>query len=227
MFCEKCGKQIPEESSFCKFCGSKTVIEKTIDSDKAEEQEVTKTQGKVSVGIWDKFAEIHDSKGEERERFMNFSSNEAWELINRVGKNSFESFIEEHKDQLNKQPYAVLEILESTIKFAVIGGYWLWTAEHILKRGASWKLKPIILDDFIREWTENLKELSDFIENNSSNDLSEAMLTYQNFKFNSFLENCPSIKELPVEFINNMKSEILGKILWGYFIGITESKYIK
>lgn len=227
MFCEKCGKEISNESKFCKFCGVKIVSENTTETDKTESQGSADNQKKVNIGVWDKFAEIYDSKGGERDKFNDLSSNEAWELINRIGKNTFESFIEENKEQLNKQPYTVIESLENLFKFAVIGGYWLWTAEYILENGNSWKLKPIVLDNFIKEWTENLKGLDEFIKKKSSSELGEAIITYQNFKANSFLENCPSIKELPVIFIDNIKSEVLGKILWGYFIGISESKYIK
>jgi len=227
MFCENCGKQIPDESKFCKFCGVKSAIGEIAGSDKKENKETTKIQEEDNIGIWDKFAEIYDSKGEERDKFNDLSSNEAWELINRIGKNTFEGFIEENKDQLNKQPYTVIESLENLFKFAVIGGYWLWTAEYILKNGNTWKLKTIDLDKFIKEWTENLKGLNDFIQKNSSTDLGGTIIQYQNFKTNSFLENCPTIKELPVKFIDNIKTEILGKILWGYMIGTTESRYIK
>jgi hypothetical protein len=227
MFCEKCGKEISNESKFCKFCGANIVVEETTELDKTENQEAIKTQKKEVVEIWDKFAEIYDSKGEERDKFNALSSNEAWELINRIGKNTFEGFIEENKERLNKQPYTVIENLENLFKFAAIGGYWLWTAEHILNKGNSWKLKTIDLDKFIKDWTESLTGLNDFIEKNSSTDLGGAILQYQNFKANSFLENCPTIKELPVEFIDNIKTEVLGKILWGYFIGVAESKYIK
>lgn len=227
MFCENCGKQILEESKFCKFCGVKIAIGEVVESDKTESQENTKIQEKENIEIWDKFAEIYDSKGEDRDKFNDLSSNEAWELINRLGKNTFESFIEENKEQLNKQPYTAIENLENLFKFAVIGGYWLWTAEYILQKGNSWKLKTIDLDKFIKDWTESSKGLNDFIVENSSTDLGGAILKYQNFKANSFLEDCPTIKELPVEFIDNIKTEILGKILWGYFIGIAESKYIK
>ena len=226
MFCEKCGKEISNESKFCKFCGAKATIEKTVEQDKTENQEITKTQKKEGVGIWDKFAEIHDSNGEEREKFMSLSSNEAWELINRIGKNGFENFIEENKEQLNKQPYKTLEYLEETIKYSVIGGYWLWTAEYILKNGENWKLKSIDLDNLIKEWTENLKGIESLVEN-IPEDLDIAFGRYRNFKMNSFLENSPLIKELPAEFIEKIKAELMLKILSGYFIGVSESKYIK
>ncbi len=221
MFCENCGKQILEESKFCKFCGFGVVKDSAETSDNGK-QVAAKNK---PISMWDKFAEIYDSKGDERAKYNNLSSNEAWELINRIGKNTFESFIEENKEQLNKQPYKVLENLESTIKYAVIGGYWLWMTENILKNGDNWKLKPIILDNIIKEWTESIKGLSEFLKE-LPQDLDSAIGGYQNFKVNSFLENSPSVKELPTEFIDKIKFEILSKILWGYMIGVAESKYI-
>lgn len=217
MFCKKCGKEIQNESKFCPFCG----IGVASDNSSKKEEATTEKQN-----IWDVFAKIYDSKGVEKEKYNELSSIEVWELINRLGKNTFESFIEENKEQLNKQPYKVIENFENMFKFAVIGGYWLWTAGYILKKGNNWKLKTIILDDIIKDWTENLKGLDDFVKN-APQDLSEAIIRYRDFKINDFLENSSSIKELPIEFIDKIKSEILGKILWGYFIGVTESKYIK
>lgn len=223
MFCKDCGKKISNESKFCKFCGGRVVNNETTETAETEKQETPKNKDKQ---IWDKFAEIYDSKGKERERFNDLSSNEAWELINRLGKNTFESFIEENKELLNKQPYKVLDNLESTIKFAVIGGYWLWMSEYILKNGEKWKLKTIDLDIFIKEWTESLKELANLIKK-ISEELDMAFGRYQDFAMNDFLENSPTIKELPAEFIEKIKSELMIRILSGYFIGITESKYIK
>lgn len=217
MFCENCGKEILDESKFCKFCGIK-VLETANNSEKEEIKSNT-------VGIWDKFAQIYDSKDAERKKILDLSSNEAWELINRLGKNSFESFIDENRDHLNKQPYKVIENLENTYKFAVIGGYWLWMAEYILKNNDSWKLKTIVFDNIIKDWTESVKEQGSFIEN-APQDLGEAITTYHNFKVNSLLENCPTIKDLPTEIIEKMKLDLLIKILWGYFVGIAESKYI-
>lgn len=226
MFCENCGKEISNESRFCKFCGATVINSGTEKSEKKEKKESPKKQKNNSKTIWDGFAEIYDSKGEERDKYNELSSNEAWELINRLGKNTFEGFIEENKEQLNKQPYKVLENLENMLKYAVIGGYWLWTAEYILNNGNSWKLKTINLDNLIKEWTEEVKGLGVFIKKISP-DLDDAFNRYQNFKMNSFLEESPTIKDLSVEFIEKIKLELLTKILWGYCIGISESKYIK
>lgn len=220
MYCENCGKEIIAESNFCKFCGIRVADDNTNELPKPRNEQPRDTS------LWDKFAEIYDSDKEERDKYIKLSSDEAWELIGRLGKNSFEDFIEENKSLLNEQPYKVIETLENTYKVAVIGGYWIWMSEYILKNGDSWKLKKITLDDFINEWTIRTKKTSDFI-NNISADLDKAITIFQNFKINDFLENCPSIKELPNDFIEKLKLDILIKILWGYFIGITEAKYIK
>lgn len=220
MFCKNCGKEIQNESKFCQYCGINIAV-----SNDTKEAEIIEAVVEEK-NIWDEFAKIYDSSGDERTEYNDLSSNEAWELINRISKNTFENFIEENKDQLNKQPYKVLEDLEKLFKFSVVGGYWLWTAEHILKKGSNWKLKTIVLDNLINEWSEGLKKLDDFTKN-ASQDLGEAIIRYQNFKADSFLESSPSIKELPVEFIEKIKAEVLGKILWGYFIGLSESKYVK
>ncbi len=217
IFCQNCGKQIPKDSKFCQFCGD------ALASDDSLKKEKVKLKRR---GVWEIFTDIYDFDEEKRKKYNDLSSNEAWELINRLGKNSFESFIEDNKEILNKQPYKVIEKLESTYKLCVIGGYWLWMAEYISKNGESWKLRTIQLDDLVKEWTSALEKQGDFVKT-IPEDLSEAISKFQNFQVNSILEECPSIKELSTEFIEKVKFDLLLKILWGYFIGTSESKYIK
>ncbi len=213
MYCKKCGKKIDDNAKFCNFCGFDNENIDFINQDK----------NKSTLDI---FVSIYDSIGEQRDKYMNLSSNEAWELINRLGKNTFENYIEENRDVLNKQPYKTLEYLESAFKRAVMGGYWIWMADCIYKRRKEWKLKSIELVDLIDKWTKSVGELSNFVDNIPA-ELEGVINSFHIFNINSFLESSPEIKDLPVEFIDKLKFDILKTLFWGYHVGLSEYEYKK
>lgn len=218
MYCEKCGKEIPNESKFCKFCGAKLLEEKKTEPEKTKAE---------NNDLWEKFVEIYGSNAEEKTRKNYLASNEAWELITRLGTNSFENFIKENKEQLDKQPYKVIEELKTTFANSVIGGYWFWMAEEFVKSGNLKKISPVNFDNLSKDW-ENI--ISNFFKDNPnrvSNELDNSMNTFHNFQINTILESSPSIKELTNEFIEKLKSSLIFQILWGYSVGIAESKYRK
>lgn len=221
MFCPNCGKNIEEDSKFCQFCGVKVSLPEV--SKKAKNEPVSQQTN----SIWDKFVDIYNSKGEERRKYEENSSNEVWELINRISINTFESFIEEYRDALNKQPYKVIEVLKSTFQLSATGGYWFWMAEAMLKTNPLGGLKPIDFENFIGEWrkvaidnyTETSKKLSE--------ELMVSMSNFHNFRMETLFESSPTIKELSNEFIEKLKSSLIMQIIWGYIIGLIESKYRK
>ena len=81
MFCTNCGKNIEKDSKFCQFCGAKI-------SGEGRENRNDNTI-RSEENLWDKFVEIYSSKDEERKKFEDNSSNEVWELINRISQNLY------------------------------------------------------------------------------------------------------------------------------------------
>jgi hypothetical protein len=222
MFCTNCGKNIGEDSKFCQFCGTNIGDKK--DNDK-KETETTKST--ATDNLWDKFVEVYNSKGEERKKYEDQFSNEAWELINRLSINAFESFIKEHKEVLNKQPYKTIEALKSSYQLATAGGYWLWMAETLLKKGELGKLKPIELEKFIEEWKRAAIENYTQTSKKFSEELITVMSYFHNFRMEALFETAPSLKDLPNEFIEKLKSNLIMQIVWGYIIGQNELAYRK
>jgi len=222
MFCTNCGKKIPEESKFCPFCGTKL-------SDESESARIEEKQeeDKKNQGIWDKFVEIYTSKGEERKKYVNLSSQELWELIDRLGINPFEKFIQENKDVLNKEPYKVIEDIKSAFSSSSLAGYWFCMAETFLVKGTLSKLKTIDLNKFIEEWKKTLDdEIKKPVEERIANDeLLTAMVRFCNFEMDNIFKTSPSLKELTHEFIEKLKNTLLLQIFYGYLAGLTESKY--
>lgn len=223
MNCTSCGKKNSEGSIFCQYCGKKISIDKTHTNSKKSETKNTSKDGL----LWDKFAELYDSTGDERQEYLNKSSDEVWEVINRVSTNSFESFIEKYKDPLNKQSYNAIETIKSIINWCTSGGYWFWMAETYLEEGKLQGLNNIKLDDLIEKWkiiavdnyNDSAKKISD--------GMSLSMDKFFRFEFNTLIESAPGLKDLTNEIIEDLKGLLIMHILWGYFVGLAESRYRK
>jgi len=222
MFCINCGKKIPEESNFCPFCGTKLSDEPEPTHTEEKQEEIKKNSE-----IWDKFVEIYDSRGEEREKYLDLSSKELWELIDRIGINAFEKFIQDNKEPLNKQPYKAIEDIKSAFSSCTLAGYWFWMAESFLKKRVLGKLKPIDINKFGEEWKKIIdEERKKPIEGKTPpKELESPIITFLNFRKDNLLDNAPSLNELSNEFIEKLKIALYLQIFFGYLAGLTESKY--
>lgn len=219
MYCNKCGKSIDEDSKFCRYCGAEISKSKT-NNKKAK----TDKKGEENK-LWDKFAEIYDSVGDERKTYMDLSSNEAWELISRISNNKFEDFIQEYKEQLNKQPYKVIETLKNVFSWCTSGGYWFWLAQALLKQDKLTEPKSIALNKYIEEWQALLGK--DFKEHKKDflPDMERSISIFYEYELKIFIESAESVKELPNEFIEKLKTALFIQLFWGYLVGEAEAKY--
>jgi len=229
MYCNNCGKQIDEDSIFCQFCGNNVADDKSkhksSDSSKkgkVKSEEVKKNKTDL---LWEKFVEVYDADGTDREKFNALSSEHIWELFERLSVNAFESFIQDNKEEFNKQPYKTIEALKNVYTWVVIGGYKLWLAEALLNKYKKLnKFKFFSLDEFVEEWKKY-----DF--DNEIKALSEEMgigiSKYSDFRFNSFMENAPEAKELSNATIEKLKSSLLVQTLNGYHAGKIENTFRK
>lgn len=219
MVCDNCSQEIDNDSVFCQNCGNKISTnnkgkQKSNDRSKSKNTEAT---------LWNKFVEIYDSKDDERKYFLDLSSDQAWEMINRLSLNTFETFIQNNKDLLNKQPYKVVEYLKSIFSWCTSGGYWFWMAESFYNGSKPKDLKKIDLNELIKEWQEILDKKS----YNLSDEISLPMSTFYEFQVKNVMDFSESLKELPNEFVENLKSALIIQVIWGYIIGVAESKYRK
>jgi len=224
MYCNNCGKHNPEDSKFCQVCGAK------LNGQSESKPKVEESTPEVDIktkndSLWDKFAEVYDAKGEDRERFDNVSSPSIWELLERLSVNAFESFIQENKDELNKQPYKTIEVLENIYTWAVLGGYRLWLAEALLDDKEELnKFKSFSLDKFIEAWKQYdfdkaFKALSE--------EMGICISRYSDFRLNSLMENVPEAKDLSNATVEKLKTSLLLQTLNGYHAGKIENTFRK
>lgn len=228
MYCNKCGKQIDEDSVFCQFCGNSVADEvtkpKSEGSSKKETNSEAEKKSKSDL-LWEKFAEVYDAAGEERDRFNALSSAHIWELLERLSSNGFESFIQENKEELNKQPYKTIETLKTVYTWTGLGGYRLWLAEALLDDKEELnKFKSFSLDKFIDAWKEYdfdkaFKMLSE--------EMGVSITRYSNFRLNSLMENALEAKELPNATVELLKTSLLLQTLNGYHAGKIENTFRK
>jgi len=228
MYCNNCGKQIDKDSLFCQFCGKNIADEDTESKSEASSKQETNSETEIkskSDLLWEKFAVIYDAEGKERDRFNALSSEHIWELLERLSVNGFESFIQENKEELNKQPYKSIEALKNAYTWAGLAGYRLWLAEALLDDKEELnKFKSFSLDKFIDAWKEYdfdkaLKELSE--------EMNISITRYSNFSLNSFMDNAPEAKELPNATVELLKTSLLLHTLNGYYAGKIENTFRK
>ncbi|MBI2033449.1 MAG: zinc-ribbon domain-containing protein [Candidatus Levybacteria bacterium] len=222
MHCTNCGANIPEDSKFCHNCGeSIKTTPKTTKTKKA-----AKTSKEKTNSLFDRFAEIYNSRDEERDKYIRLTSSSFWELLDRVHSNLFETYITNNKDPLNKLPYKAIEGLKDTYYWSMLSGYWFWVAEAIRK---SENLKSlgdgVDLDQLIKTWQElaidKYRESIKLV----SNEVFAGMQIMVDHQMKQFLDISPAIKELANDIIEEIKTNLQYMIILGYFGGVAESKF--
>lgn len=220
MYCHKCGKHNSENSKFCRYCGTNIGAQ----AEKTEKAETQVEKSNVDL-VWEKFVEVYDADVKDRERFNALSSANVWELLERLSVNAFETFIQDNKDELNKQPYKTIEALKNVYTLTVLGGYRLWLAGALLDDKEELnKFKSFSLDKFIEAWKEYdfdkaLKGLSE--------EMGICISKYSDFRFNTLMENVPEAKDLSNATVEKLKSSLLLQTINGYHAGKIENTFRK
>ncbi len=230
MYCNKCGKHIDEDSIFCQFCGNSVVEENSAipqpkNSSKKDETKPEPAKKSKEDLLWEKFVEVYDADAKDRERFNALSSPYIWELLERLSVNRFESFLQENKDEMNKQPYKTIESLKNVYTWTVLGGYRLWLAEALLDEKEELnKFRSFSLDKFVDIWKDYdfdraMKELSE--------EMGISITRYSNFRLNTFMENALEAKELSNATVEELRTSLLLHTVNGYHAGKIENTFRK
>lgn len=232
MYCTNCGKQIPIDSLFCPFCGNKTQpreetpeVQDKIDSLVNDKDRPIDYKNLKEKPLKDIFVTIHDAKDESERYFNAYTSPAMWELLNRLGNNTFEGFISDNKINLNPLPYEVLETLKTTFTYIVHWGYWVHLSK-LFQEDKAKKPVSVDIDTIVKEWGNLIgtqakdfdKKLSD-----EENNLMNFMLDLTT----SVTDKASELKKAPYELIENIKSQLAILLIWGYIAGIAEKKYRK
>lgn len=217
MFCKQCGKEIPKDSTFCPFCGIQLKQEeglKNKDNNIKAKEEST----------WDVFVRIIDSKGDEWQSFVDDTSDAVWDLLDRIAVNNFEKFIEEYKEDLNKQPYKTIEYLKTIFKWCATEGYWSWYAFQISENKKLGKLKIVDVDRLIKDWQKELNK-HDKAWEAMPKDAIEITERYVEIRINTLLSDHQTMKDLTNEIIEKLRFALYLLMIWGFYSGLAESNY--
>ena len=226
MLCPQCNKLNPKGSNFCQSCGNNLKVKET------KRQNSSKTVTKTNLverdqqkGLWDKFTSIYDAQGEERQKNVNLTSNEVWELMQRFSTNTFEKFIEDNKLELNKQPYRLIESLKNNFIYASSGGYWTWFAEALLNEKVLSPVKNSIFEPLRKDWEKLVFDDYSKTYEAITDEAKECMNLFLIYRINTFLDSSPTAKDLTNELIDKLKTSLVYNIIWGYVVGIAEENY--
>ena len=222
MFCYQCGEQIEEDSIFCQFCG------KNIASDDSEHQSENKNSTilkKESRLLVKKFDKLNLAIKKNDESILALSSVYISELLDRLSENTFERFLQANKDELNRQPYKIIEEIKDTIALSILGGYRFWLAEILLNNNDKLnKFTAFSIDLLVEKYTN-------FNFMNGLETLSEPMNfcvnTYSQIQFEDILKIEPEVKNLTSALIEELKNSILISIMSGYYAGEIENTFRK
>lgn len=230
MQCKNCNKLNPKGSNFCQHCGLN--LNQKDDSQKSDDVAIKQTQqespiSKQNTTLLDKFNKMYFSSGAERDKLLELTSNEAWELLQNFSTNIFENFIEENKADLNKHPYRLIESLKNNFLYSSTGGYWLWLAE-IQNKNLILKPPKHNISDLLREdWKKLASDEYSKTYENISEEVKNVMNIFLQYRVDNFLESVPSAKDLTKELIDKLKLLLVYAIIWGYILGIAEDHYRK
>lgn len=213
MFCKNCGKELPDTSKFCAFCGERLSSSNTQTKSSDE-----KSERKASA--WDIFIKILESTGEERESYTNNSSDAVWELLIRISTNVFEEFIEEKREELNKQPYKAIEHMKNVFLWCATEGYWAWYACELFSDGRFAALKVVDLDELIKLWEEEVEKAESLPE-----DAASIIERYVEFRLENLMEEYSTLKDLANETVERIRELLYTLSIWSYYTGLAEARY--
>lgn len=212
MFCGSCGKDIHEGSAFCAHCGVAVV-------------EVSNAMDQSLVGrsIADILSLLLDEKSHIHQKYLPEILSPICDYLAHLGTVRFESFIRDHRDAFNAQPYSVIDVLKDAFTQMMTVGYLIWIAERLSQSGDHRMPTRFHEDALLEEWKRLIARTGDFLDAVPP-ELEASFATYTTFKQDDILSSAPSLKQLPVSMIDALATQILATVLWGYFVADAEYK---
>jgi hypothetical protein len=223
--CSKCGLPNQENSNFCSKCGwaLKESLQKKEPNAKIKRENVKNTTS--NTPLWDVFVSLHDSKDEERQVYLDLTSDDGWNFLNRLSTNIFEKFIEDNKDELNKQPYRLIESLKTNFSWALNGGYWIFLAEEVRDKGTIPPYKAYVFENIGKEWEEMAFENFSRTYEDIKNETKDVINRFLPVPLDSVLNSSTTAKDLTNGLVEMARTQMVYCVVWGYIFGLAESKY--
>lgn len=209
MICQKCNKQIDEDSKFCPYCGA--------------EQDLVESSNKESRGnkIFELLTSLIDSWMSNKESDKN--SKDMAKLLpfysivffRQFSISNTTEFFNIYNEGLNK-PYIKMSQIEKEITLSYIYGYFIYLAIN------KYENKKIILKKNIK--FENIEDKYDETRRKrAQKDIDEDSLIYtvMLYMYDRLINIDEDINKLSEENINNIKKILQSAIATGYLTAIT------
>ncbi|MDO8468506.1 MAG: zinc ribbon domain-containing protein [Candidatus Peribacter sp.] len=224
MFCPQCGKEVPGDSLFCTYCGE--LIKDPIDEKKKQEKTKADSNNEESkMTLFDKFAEIHDSTGDQREKYNALISPAAWTIMNSLANNDLEKILSKH-EELKQESYAFVKALLFALQLSYPGGYRLYLANRLLYKQKLSVFEHVPSEEELRKELQKIDFNIEYAK--IGMDARMIMDNYCSFRVTSLFESYPEHqKRLDTKAVEALKAEVLGGIIWGYFLAQIEDRYRK
>lgn len=229
-FCTECGNKIVENSKFCSSCGAKQLGE---DSPKEEVDSSTEPHAEETpsniLSLFDKFAEIHDTRGDERVKFFKECiSSAAIQILDRIESNQLEQLLES-APEFKEHKHSFVAYIQSSLNASALGGYEIYVAQLALKGKPlnSFKKEPEekLLSD---KWVKALKDDFDSVFEKMPNETHNVLLKYRNFRMDAFQEKYKDeMESLSHAAFEKLEGVHMTSVVWGYFLGLVESDFRK
>lgn len=224
IFCTECGNKLNDEARFCTECGNQVIEVPDNEANDNAGQQSDKSQS--SVDLFDCFAAIHDLKGEEQDKFFAENmSGAALNIVNRIGNNKIENLIED-APELNERKHGFVIHVKDSLYLAALAGYEMFLAvwEQEGRPLDKFKSEPLI-DKLANDWLDALENEYDKHADEMPDEVKTIMVRYVGFRMDGIEErHKEELEVLPHAVFEKIEGAHTSSVIWGYFVGIAESK---
>lgn len=170
--------------------------------------------------VWSAFVEIRLPDHPLHAQYGKAQSPEASDAAGKLGFNYFQEFADERG--LLNYGYEHVRPIQEAFQQAPNAGYWLWVAENISNNTALGTYEPVVQDVFTREYASiDANEMA----GGFSKELVTAMSNVWGMVCDSALEKSALLKASPFELVQDFKKGVMKLQIWGYQLGVAESRF--
>ena len=143
-------------------------------------------------------------------------------MIGRFSHNSLNTLTENHKIDLDKQPYKTIEAVKSYLTSFVHNAYQVFIAEQILKGVTIKKVEIKDNEDLAEEWKRVFRNHTNKIIS-IPDDVLTVLNAVNDQIGDGLFESNQTLKELPKAVVDGIKDSLIQQLIHGYLLGVAEN----